>query len=783
MTSENEGQATAGRPRPVARALAVAAIGAAVAVAAFLRFSGLGVPSLWLDEILAQLAVAHAASQSWWEWLWGPHAQNGPLWSLVLGMCRIAGDGEAAARFPSALLGVATVALLGWAGWRATRDPWASAAAAILLAVSPLHVFTSREALPQAATMFLGVVALGAILLRRPLAAGIVVVLMLYSSAGAAAAVAAVFVAALATAGTQADPEPRRRLQVIAVTAMIALQLFLILYRREEAAPSAATFEILDPALFESLLRGLSTTAMNGEGGGRVAGAMLVLAIVGGASLFRRDRASAAAVVSMAAAPIVLVLAVLKLANQPFAIRYVAPALAAWLLLAGCGLAAVGRFAGRRFGPVVTLLLAAVLAASGWEAARLEPLQKLDWRTVAELVSSHAREGDVVVAAEGWSEVSLRYYLERTARPVPVVLATDGDTVQEAMRKSDATWFVTAGYSGDAWARPWMCVYPLLLASPLESFRLHYAPSRAHFLATRSREEERRAAAMAWKGRPVTIRMGPDADRFLLEGWAGAEAAGELRFRWIEGRTATLLVPRAERDDSVVRMYALPMFDPGAPQRLQLVLNGTVVGEQAMTDGWREYSFPVPGNAWSGTMNRLELRFARVTVPSQIDPHSGDHRRLAAALQWITVASASAPVAAPGAAPSIVPQTRLGAGVFLEEEGYWRGSITRYPPELLRREAVEALLARLGFDPVSTWPKIRSGDVRLDDVIETTAYDSGCESDVAFVRRSFSLLYERPPDESEVKGMLRELRSGLSRIRLVGRLVKMEEFRSKMLRQ
>ncbi len=128
-------------------------LAAVILVAAFLRFDGLGVPSYWLDEILHQYLTTDAAAQPWWRWITGFSPEHGPLYYASQLAARPFGASETAGRFPAALLGLATVPMV-WLAVR-RRDAVAAAVSAILLAVSPLHVYYSREARAYALLMFL----------------------------------------------------------------------------------------------------------------------------------------------------------------------------------------------------------------------------------------------------------------------------------------------------------------------------------------------------------------------------------------------------------------------------------------------------------------------------------------------------------------------------------------------------------------------------------------------------------------------------------------------------
>ena len=98
-------------------------LAAIVAVAAFLRFDGLGEPSYWLDEILHQQSDAtRAAAQPWWRWLTALHDEHGSLYYLTQLATRLFGTSEAAGRSAAALFGVATIPLV-WFAVEIARAP------------------------------------------------------------------------------------------------------------------------------------------------------------------------------------------------------------------------------------------------------------------------------------------------------------------------------------------------------------------------------------------------------------------------------------------------------------------------------------------------------------------------------------------------------------------------------------------------------------------------------------------------------------------------------------
>src|SRR5512134_3068869 len=128
------------------RTLVVAAIlGGALIVGAFLRFDDLGGPSFWMDEILHQILTSRASvEEPWWRWITGFEPENGPLYYATQLATRLGGTSEAAARSAAALFGLLSIAVVFLAAERESD----AVVAALLLAVSPLHVYYSREARP-----------------------------------------------------------------------------------------------------------------------------------------------------------------------------------------------------------------------------------------------------------------------------------------------------------------------------------------------------------------------------------------------------------------------------------------------------------------------------------------------------------------------------------------------------------------------------------------------------------------------------------------------------------
>jgi 4-amino-4-deoxy-L-arabinose transferase-like glycosyltransferase len=124
-----------------------------LALALGLRLYRLGDQSLWYDEgfsvFLAQLEPARIIS-------WTAADIQPPLYYLLLhGWIRVWGNSEAAVRGLSLLFGVLCVPLIYGLAWRVSRSRTAALAAAVLLAVSPVHLWYSQEARMYTLLVFL----------------------------------------------------------------------------------------------------------------------------------------------------------------------------------------------------------------------------------------------------------------------------------------------------------------------------------------------------------------------------------------------------------------------------------------------------------------------------------------------------------------------------------------------------------------------------------------------------------------------------------------------------
>lgn len=762
-------------------------LAAILALAAWLRFDDLGSPSFWLDEILGQLHVERArASIAWWQWLTGFHPEHGPLYFAT----EIWAWNEATARMAPALFGLVSVAVVWVAMRELTRGTLAAACAATLLALSPLHVYYSREARPYGLTLLLTSAILLALLRHRVGAAAVVLVLMAYTSTATASVIGTAAVAAailwLAARGTIEG----KRSRTIALLAIGVAPLFLFLYQPGGVADPPVQFPGVDVSLFDRVIRGISVTVLDSSLGGRTAYALLGLAIVGAIDLVWRHRERGAVVLAFTILPAVFSLSALWSVDHWYAVRYISPSVIGFMMLAGAGIAALASLPARatvssRAGTIVSALIAVLMigaiAVQVWPMAYREPRRKFDWAGLTKTIWTHAKEGDLVLAAEPWSEHALRYYARPFPQKVLIVRPSDRRDAEELTSRFAATWLVTGGFSEDVSVRDWMCRHPLLLASPIENVRVHYAPSASHFLRTRALVPDHRAAAAAAGRGPVLLRFGLKDEGFLGEGWAGAEGKDEsLTFRWSTATRATIGVPPVE-GATQIRIIAMPLDHPSLPpQTVTPIVGGQRLVTTTLRPGWSEYWFDLPHGALRASWNEIAFEFGRTARPSEIDRNSTDGRLLSAAFYSVAIGPHAFADAEPVRLRPFAP--RLASAALLQDAFWDDQSRQRFPPDRLRRETIVPLLGRLGFDPETTWPRIASGEMTIEDVVEVAAYGSDCRDDRTFLAAAGERILDRELENAELDILLREMKQhGYSRPRMAIYIARSDEFREKAL--
>src|SRR3954447_14748781 len=91
-------------------------LAAIVIFGAVLRFGGLAIPSLWLDEILDYDVATKLSHEPLWRWPTGFDSEHGPLFFATELAGRVVPSPETAARLAPALFGVAAIVIAWIAG-------------------------------------------------------------------------------------------------------------------------------------------------------------------------------------------------------------------------------------------------------------------------------------------------------------------------------------------------------------------------------------------------------------------------------------------------------------------------------------------------------------------------------------------------------------------------------------------------------------------------------------------------------------------------------------------
>ncbi|HEX9501390.1 MAG TPA: hypothetical protein VGA10_07035 [Thermoanaerobaculia bacterium] len=689
------------------RALRAGYLVAITALGAWLRLRHIGVPSFWLDEILGYDLTTAAARQPFWRWLRIFDLEHGPLYYATELAGRFLATPEASARLFPALLGIATI-VIGWFAARAIRThattPYVFV---LLLAVSPLHVYYSREARPYALVV-LAATALLAVFLREPRVGRVAAVLLaaFYTSAATAPLViSAAIVAAI------------RRWWTIAATSTVCAILIVACYRGEKHVSTDA----FDWSIPKSVLDSFSSGA---------AWFFAALALVGAVDLFRRNREQAIPTIGFFLLPIATAIAAAHATHHFFAIRYVISALPAYLLLVSVGVAAIVNPL-ERWKNAASIVVAVLLAAVGWAAALNEPFRKLDWRSIVAAIARHAHANDPVIADSDATAIAMGFYLRGVSPHLRLFNVRGSQVMGEVFAYQNTTsWIVVAG--GDSEFSNWACRFPVVLSSPIENFRLHYSPTAYYFLTDRSTPAEHRALMASFDGRPPVLRFGPGEDGLLGEGWSGAEAEKGRYARWVIGKRAFIAMPGAA---GALNMELSPAV---TPQAVAIYINDKYIQKLALASGRNRYTVPTE---WRADINIIRLEFDREAAPAELDPKSTDRRPLAARVFAVGIGELDAP-------DSLHAVRLADANLEIDGDG-------RTPP---------GIAGRLGFDPQFA---SRFG---IANLATSLAGDSACMDDTKFLRRVFLALRDRDVTDRELRDLTAKLRRGDSRRKILRKL-------------
>lgn len=381
---------------------------AAVAVAAVLRFHGLGSKSPWLDECFTR-ELATMRFGAFLERVLSGSEKNPPLYFALLSLwVRAFGDSAWALRLPSALFGVLSVPVFWRIGVRVGGRS-VGLLAAIFLAVSVFHVQYAQEARAYSLMVLLALSSW--LLLLRGIEGGrradwalwvACCDLLTLTHVYGYFVIAAEGAFAVARLTVHAGGRRFGREWIVATGALVLLCLPGVALAVRKAGEVGRDFWIPEPGL-----RSLAKTGVLFSGSVPLLALFAIAAVPaflflrakreGGAHAGRDGTASPRAAVTLSvlwlSAPVLLPFALSFVVAPIYWPKYAIAASPAWYLLAALGLA---RLPARRAVPFVAALpivFLSALALAGWyRSPGWEP-----WRDVVAQIEAEARPGDVVL--------------------------------------------------------------------------------------------------------------------------------------------------------------------------------------------------------------------------------------------------------------------------------------------------------------------------------------------------------------------------------------------------
>lgn len=727
------------------------------AAGAYLRLHDLGAPSLWLDEILSYDVATRAAHEPWWRWLTSTfEPEHGPLFHGSLLAGRFLARPESSARIVAAICGVITIPLI----WIAARRLGAIVAlvAAILMAWSPLNIYYSRDGRPYALLMMLTTAALAAFATRaRWVAFALIAISLAYTSGTAAPVLVAIAIASIAIRD--------RKVAICAIGGVIAIAL---VYRNHSPGAALTALPVID---FGRVLQSFSMSALLPSDAWRIAYVVFAFAVIGAIAVVLRDRTSGIVLITMAVLPATVAWIVLRWLQHWFEIRYLSVSLPAYLVLAAAGISAVAALVPKL--EPAAVVIAGIVAFKALPSATSEPYRKLDWRLIAQTIWNHTQANDIVVAANDWTSISLGFYMKRLPPRVRMIDARESaGTIEHFAALPETAWIVSSGFYRTNVFPGWLCRYPLMLASELEEFGLHYAHSPADFVQRRATPAELRMLTF-----PFALTFSASDAPFLGDGWAGAERFTNDEARWVVGTTAAIVVPIDVSAPHTLRVRMMPFSARGlAPQIVTVAADGTEVATRTMEPGWNVYEFAIAPNAWKAHgAHVITFGFARANVPAELNAGSTDRRRLSAMFTDLAFDAAT-----PGKTGPVVFALRVQEPGRYLDEALWRDVRSQFKPGSWNRDALASFAARSGFDPAVAVPRLMAGSLTVEQIATSILDRGSCVDDIAFVRNAYWSIIGRSVGEEEARAIVKPWRGDRSRYRLVHGLIESSEFRDRV---
>lgn len=742
----------------------------------WLRFHRLGSPSLWLDEIL-NVGIARAPGKvSLLEWIIGFERENGPLYFALHGLAlKLPLAVESAFRLPSALLGLAAIPAVAWAAFRIERSALMAIFPALLLAVSPLHVFYSREGRPYALLVLASIGVLGGMIGKAGKTSPAIVALSLIAASFSALTAAPLVLAATVVALFDAALSRHRNAALLSLAASVTAFAYLLLYLRFPRPADSLGFDESFTTLGAIVLNAFTLTAT--EVSRLSVWSLIAAAFALAGYLSIRDRRAAHIAMGLMLLPLSVSLGALILGDHWFSTRYVIHSLAPFLVLTAAGIYGAARaaagFTGRLYAPLASssrqyflvgtagVLVTGQLALLALPFARTEPLARGDWRSIAALLAERAEDTDVVLTPGEWSAVSLRFYLSEVGRPLDVrPVRGDLELARSTINRRGRGWIVTGGWEDDAAIRSWVCTLCVLAKDRREDIRLAWAPDLASFLESRATRADVGRFVRTMQSRGGVIELDPKRDLLLGDGWHDAGGPDGEWFRWV--RSEVRFVAPVPAGRAVLRIDAVANPGPKLPQTMTIVIGDTTIARHTISDAMSTYTADF-GKRESSSIEEIAVRFDWEYSPAEIDGTS-DTRKIAAGIGSISVVAEGSPNALP--LPLLfhmnAPRNRALPG-----DEVCDGDI---PWTTAGRNT---MLDRLGYP--RDFP-LGSSRARLAAAIVDAVPPRECLSDRMFLSHVFRLLLERYPDRVGTTTYLSGMAHGWSRENVVCRISRAEEF-------
>jgi hypothetical protein len=178
---------------------------------------------------------------------------------------------------------------------------------------------------------------------------------------------------------------------------------------------------------------------------------------------------------------------------------------------------------------------------------------------------------------------------------------------------------------------------------------LHHGGNRIELVYSTTRTVDGRRLAIAVGGgelapapESVTLDVDRDDDRRLLdEGWSVLERDGGRGVVWSDGPASRIVValdPSAAPYELVLEAAA---YRHALPQTVSVRIDGRDIGAVTLADSWRTATLAVPAGALRRGLNIVELVYARLASPRDVERGSRDARELALRLRSLALRPAA----------------------------------------------------------------------------------------------------------------------------------------------